>query len=71
MELHPLTALSPLDGRYQQKVDGLRGYFSEYALIKYRIKIEIEWLKAQTKKKYSDTHYLIEVHKKILSRDMQ
>jgi adenylosuccinate lyase len=46
MELNPLTALSPLDGRYQQKVDGLRGYFSEYALIKYRIKIEIEWLKA-------------------------
>jgi adenylosuccinate lyase len=46
MELDPLTALSPLDGRYQQKVDGLRGYFSEYALIKYRIKIEIEWLKA-------------------------
>jgi adenylosuccinate lyase len=46
MELHPLTALSPLDGRYQQKVDGLREYFSEYALIKYRIKIEIEWLKA-------------------------
>jgi adenylosuccinate lyase len=46
MEFSPLTALSPLDGRYQQKVDGLRGYFSEYALIKYRIKIEIEWLKA-------------------------
>ncbi len=46
MDLHPLTALSPLDGRYQQKVDGLRQYFSEYALIKYRIKIEIEWLKA-------------------------
>jgi adenylosuccinate lyase len=46
VEFSPLTALSPLDGRYQQKVDGLRGYFSEYALIKYRIKIEIEWLKA-------------------------
>jgi adenylosuccinate lyase len=46
MEFSSLTALSPLDGRYQQKVDGLRGYFSEYALIKYRIKIEIEWLKA-------------------------
>ncbi|MGB8599847.1 MAG: adenylosuccinate lyase [Burkholderiales bacterium] len=51
MELHSLTALSPLDGRYQQKVDALRGYFSEYALIKYRVKIEIEWLKALASEK--------------------
>lgn len=46
MELNSLTALSPLDGRYQQKVDGLRAYFSEFALMKYRVRIEIEWLKA-------------------------
>jgi len=41
-----LTALSPLDGRYAAKVDSLRASFSEYALIKFRVKVEIEWLKA-------------------------
>jgi len=46
MSLSPLTALSPLDGRYHGKVDGLRPFFSEFALIKHRIKVEIEWLKA-------------------------
>ena len=46
MELTPLNALSPLDGRYQSKVDPLRAYFSEYALIKHRALVEIEWLKA-------------------------
>jgi len=46
MELDPLTALSPLDGRYQSKVDILRPFFSEYALIRYRVQVEIEWLKA-------------------------
>ncbi len=40
----PLTALSPLDGRYEQKVAHLRTFFSEYALIKYRIHVEAEWL---------------------------
>jgi adenylosuccinate lyase len=46
MELDPLTALSPLDGRYHNKADALRPYFSESALIRYRVRIEIEWLKA-------------------------
>lgn len=46
MELTPLNALSPLDGRYQAKVDPLRAYFSEYALIKHRALVEVEWLKA-------------------------
>ena len=41
-----LTALSPLDGRYSNKVDGLRKHFSEFGLIRYRVLIEIEWLKA-------------------------
>ena len=44
--MKPLTALSPLDGRYHNKVEALRKYFSEYALIRHRIQIEIEWLKA-------------------------
>ena len=46
MTLTALTALSPLDGRYHGKVDALRNYFSEYGLIRYRVLIEIEWLKA-------------------------
>jgi adenylosuccinate lyase len=41
-----LTALSPLDGRYHSKVDALRNHFSEFGLIRYRVLIEIEWLKA-------------------------
>jgi len=46
MELTALTALSPLDGRYGGKTAILRDFFSEYALIKYRVIVEIEWLKA-------------------------
>ncbi len=46
MSLTALTALSPLDGRYHGKVDALRSHFSEFGLIKYRVLIEIEWLKA-------------------------
>src|SRR5688572_1659456 len=42
----PLAALSPLDGRYARSLDPLRGYFSEQALIRYRVRIELEWLQA-------------------------
>ena len=45
--MHPLsaiTALNPLDGRYEKKVAALRGTFSEFALIKMRIHVEVEWL---------------------------
>src|SRR5688500_4798920 len=41
-----LTALSPLDGRYSAKVAALRPYFSEFALIRYRVYLDIEWFKA-------------------------
>ena len=44
--LGALTALSPLDGRYAAKVDPLRPHFSEYGLIRARLRVEIEWLKA-------------------------
>src|SRR5512134_1090934 len=46
MALSPLTALSPLDGRYHNRVAALRDTFSELALIRLRVRIEIEWLKA-------------------------
>lgn len=44
MELNALTAISPLDGRYRNKVGQLEKYFSEYALIQYRVRVEVEYL---------------------------
>ena len=46
MPLSPLSALSPLDGRYRDKVFRLGDYFSEFGLIRYRVLVEVEWLKA-------------------------
>jgi adenylosuccinate lyase len=46
MSFTMLTALSPLDGRYAAKLDALRPQFSEYGLIRRRLQVEIEWLKA-------------------------
>ncbi len=46
MELSALTAISPIDGRYQNKTDALRPIFSEYGLFRFRVQVEIEWLKA-------------------------
>ncbi|MBX6393882.1 MAG: adenylosuccinate lyase, partial [Burkholderiales bacterium] len=46
MPLSPLTALSPLDGRYHKSLEPLRPYFSELGLIRHRVHVEIEWLLA-------------------------
>lgn len=46
MNASVITALSPLDGRYHTKVEPLRYYFSEFALIRYRVQVEVAWLKA-------------------------
>jgi adenylosuccinate lyase len=46
LPLDPLTALSPLDGRYEKKVAPLRTWFSEYGLIRQRVRVEIRWLLA-------------------------
>lgn len=43
MTLSPLTAVSPIDGRYRSKTESLDNYFSEYALIRYRVRVEIEY----------------------------
>ncbi|HPD94824.1 MAG TPA: adenylosuccinate lyase [Tenuifilaceae bacterium] len=43
MSLTPLSAVSPIDGRYFEKTNGLSGYFSEYALIRYRLWVEVEY----------------------------
>ncbi|MBE9610058.1 adenylosuccinate lyase [Chitinilyticum piscinae] len=46
MDLSALTALSPLDGRYEKQLAELRPHFSEFALIKNRVAVEVAWLKA-------------------------
>ena len=43
MVLDVLTAVSPIDGRYRGKTEKLADYFSEFALIKYRVRVEIEY----------------------------
>jgi adenylosuccinate lyase len=48
MSLNELTAISPIDGRYRNKVSELEDYFSEYALIKYRVFVEVEYFLALT-----------------------
>ncbi|TDW96634.1 adenylosuccinate lyase [Dinghuibacter silviterrae] len=44
MDLQSLTAISPIDGRYRRQVERLDGYFSEFGLIRYRVRIEVEYL---------------------------
>ncbi len=52
MELIPLTAISPVDGRYRKHVQHLDEYFSEYALMKYRVSVEIEYFLFLADKKF-------------------
>ena len=44
--INPISALSPLDGRYAATAEPLRPIFSEYGLMKARVRVELEWLKA-------------------------
>ena len=55
MQLSPLTAISPVDGRYNKNTLQLALYFSEYALIKYRLKVEIEYFITLSEKKFFKT----------------
>ncbi|MGY5849697.1 adenylosuccinate lyase [Salegentibacter sp. F14] len=75
----PLTAISPIDGRYHDKTKGLSVYFSEEALIKYRVKVEVEYfialcelplpqLSAFPRKKYSQ---LRDIYDKFTTIDAQ
>ncbi len=52
MDLNQLTAISPIDGRYRKQVQHLGEYFSEYALIKYRVIVEVEYFLFLAKKKF-------------------
>jgi adenylosuccinate lyase len=52
MQLQPLTAISPIDGRYRNQLQHLDEYFSEFALIKYRVKVEVEYFLFLAEKKF-------------------
>src|SRR5450432_3076965 len=52
MELHALTAISPIDGRYRSQLQQLGEYFSEYALIKYRVEVEVSYFIFLSEKKF-------------------
>lgn len=52
MELNSLTAISPIDGRYRKQVSNLDEYFSEFALMKYRVRVEILYFVFLSKKKF-------------------
>ena len=52
MQLQSLTAISPIDGRYRNQLQHLDNYFSEFALIKYRVKVEIEYFLFLAEKKF-------------------
>jgi len=55
MQLSTLTAISPVDGRYNKNTSQLAQYFSEYALIKYRLKVEVEYFITLSEKKFFKT----------------
>ncbi len=62
MELNQLTAISPIDGRYRQQLQHLDEYFSEYALIKYRVLVEVEYFLFLGEKKFFKIPVPIKIH---------
>lgn len=64
MKLQALTAISPVDGRYRNQVEELAAYYSEYALIKYRVHIEIEYIIALSDAKLKGFKPFTEAQKK-------
>ena len=62
MELHKLTAISPIDGRYRSQLQHLDEYFSEYALIKYRVLVEVEYFLFLGEKKFFKIPVLVKNH---------
>ena len=62
MELHQLTAISPIDGRYRSQLQHLDEYFSEYALIKYRVMVEVEYFLFLGEKKFFKVPALVKSH---------
>ena len=62
MELNQLTAISPIDGRYRKQLYHLDEYFSEYALIKYRVLVEVEYFLFLAEKKFFKLPVAVKTH---------
>ena len=62
MDLNQLTAISPIDGRYRKQLQHLDEYFSEYALIKYRVLVEVEYFLFLSEKKFFKVTAAIKNH---------
>ena len=62
MELNQLTAISPIDGRYRKQLHHLDEYFSEYALIKYRVLVEVEYFIFLAEKKFFKLPVAVKAH---------
>jgi adenylosuccinate lyase len=62
MDLHQLTAISPIDGRYRSQLQHLDEYFSEYALMKYRVMVEVEYFLFLGEKKFFKIPALVKTH---------
>jgi adenylosuccinate lyase len=69
MELTPLTAIAPIDGRYRKQIQHLDEYFSEYALMKYRVFVEIEYFLSLEGKKFFKLSNKAVKHLKKLQED--
>ena len=62
MDLNQLTAISPIDGRYRNQLQHLAEYFSEYALIKYRVLVEVEYFLFLAEKKFFKIPSAVKTH---------
>ncbi len=62
MDLNQLTAISPIDGRYRKQLHHLDEYFSEYALIKYRVLVEVEYFLFLAEKKFFKLPVAVKTH---------
>ena len=62
MDLNQLTAISPIDGRYRKQLHHLDEYFSEYALIKYRVLVEVEYFLFLAEKKFFKLPVAVKIH---------
>ena len=71
MDTAALLALSPLDGRYKEKIEPLRHIFSEFGLIKYRVIVEVKWLKMLTDAKLPELPQMSKEASKILDNILQ
>ena len=69
MDLSALTAISPIDGRYREQLHYLDEYFSEFALMKYRVIVEIEYFLFLSQKKFFTIPQFIKNNLKELSEN--